>query len=150
MSSLLRLLLTKSAVPGTRNIRRDTITLAMGDGSSIQVMRVRDPRARRLRLSVDERGARLTLPPRASAISGERFLEQHRDWLVAQLRAHAIDDLIAPLERDVTAVLPLRGAMLPLRRAPGHCDCISREGGRVDSQHAGRGGDAAQRYDKLD
>src|SRR5690554_81098 len=145
MSSLLRLLLTKSAVPGTRNIRRDTITLAMGDGSSIQVMRVRDPRARRLRLSVDERGARLTLPPRASAISGERFLEQHRDWLVAQLRAHAIDDLIAPLERDVTAALPLRGAMVPLRWEPGRYACVARDGGSLVFRHTGRGGDAALR-----
>ena len=73
MSSLLRLLLTKSDA-GTRNIQRDTVALAMDDGTQVEVVRVRDPRARRLRLSVDERGARLTLPPRASAISGTRFL----------------------------------------------------------------------------
>jgi predicted metal-dependent hydrolase len=115
MSSLLRLLLTKSDASGTRNIQRDTVALAMDDGSHVEVMRVRDPRARRLRLSVDERGARLTLPPRASAISGERFLEQHRDWVVTQLRAHAIDDLVAPLARDDTTALPLRGVMVPLR-----------------------------------
>ena len=67
MSSLLRLLLTKSDAPGTRNVQRDTVALAMDDGTEVEVVRVRDPRARRLRLSVDERGARLTLPPRASA-----------------------------------------------------------------------------------
>ena len=99
MPSPLRLLHTKSDAPGKRNIQRDTVALAMEDGSEVEVLRVRDPRARRLRLSVDERGARLTLPPRASAVSGARFLHEHRDWLAAQLRAHAIDHLVAPLER---------------------------------------------------
>jgi predicted metal-dependent hydrolase len=49
------------------------------------VLRVRDPRARRIKLSVDERGARLSLPLRASLVSGERFLHEHRDWLAVQL-----------------------------------------------------------------
>ncbi|GGJ96077.1 M48 family metallopeptidase [Luteimonas terricola] len=145
MSSLLRLLLTKSNAPGTRNIQRDTVALAMDDGSHVEVMRVRDPRARRLRLSVDERGARLTLPPRASAISGERFLEQHRDWVLAQLRAHAIDDLLAPLERDATTALPLRGIMLPLHWEAGRYACVVRDGGELVFRHTGRGGDAALR-----
>ena len=64
-----------------RTIERDSIELALADGRSVPVARVRDPRARRLKLCVDERGARLTLPPRASAISGERFLNEHRDWV---------------------------------------------------------------------
>ena len=146
MSSLLRLLLTKSDAPGTRNIQRDTIAIAMDDGSEVEVLRVRDPRARRLRLSVDERGARLTLPPRASAVSGNRFLEQHRDWLQQQLRAHAIDDLVAPLQRGVTPALPLRGAMLPLRWEPGRFACVLRDGddGLV-FRHTGRGGNDALR-----
>ena len=145
MSSLLRLLLTKPAAPGTRNIQRDTIAIAMDDGSEVEVLRVRDPRARRLRLSVDERGARLTLPPRASAVSGDRFLEQHREWLQQQLRAHAIDDLVAPLERGVTPALPLRGQMLPLRWEPGRYACVQHEGGGLVFRHTGRGGDAALR-----
>ncbi|HEY4528778.1 MAG TPA: SprT family zinc-dependent metalloprotease [Luteimonas sp.] len=144
MSSLLRLLLAKSDA-GTRNIQRDTVALAMDDGTQVEVVRVRDPRARRLRLSVDERGARLTLPPRASAISGTRFLEQHRDWLAAQLRAHAIDDLVMPLERGVTPALPLRGAMLPLRWEAGRFACVSRDGDGLVFRHTGRGGDAALR-----
>ena len=145
MSSLLRLLLTKSDAPGTRNVQRDIVALAMDDGTEVEVVRVRDPRARRLRLSVDERGARLTLPPRASAVSGTRFLVQHRDWLAAQLRAHAIDDLVEPLERGVTPALPLRGAMLPLRWEPGRYACVVREGEGLVFRHTGRGGDAALR-----
>ena len=145
MPSPLRLLHTKSDAPGKRNIQRDTVALAMEDGSEVEVLRVRDPRARRLRLSVDERGARLTLPPRASAVSGARFLHEHRDWLAAQLRAHAIDHLVAPLERGVTAALPLRGQMLPLRWAPGRFACVVRDGEGLVFRHTARGGDAALR-----
>src|SRR5690606_14716017 len=145
MSSLLRLLLTKSSAPGIRNVKRDTVALAMEDGSEVEITRVRDPRARRLRLSVDERGARLTLPARASAVSGERFLEQHRERLAAQLRAHAIDDIVAPLERRTTPALPLRGAMVPLRWEPGRCACISRDGDGLVFRHTSRSGDTALR-----
>jgi predicted metal-dependent hydrolase len=147
MSSLLRLLLTRTPETGNRNIQRDTVALAMDDGSEVEVVRVRDPRARRLRLSVDERGARLTLPPRASAVSGDRFLEQHRDWLAEQLRAHAIDDIVAPLERDATPALPLRGVMVPLRWEPGRYACVVRDGdgGGLVFRHTDRGGDAALR-----
>ena len=125
---------------------RDTIAVAMDDGSEVEVLRVRDPRARRLRLSVDERGARLTLPPRASAVSGDRFLARHREWLQQQLRAHAIDDLVAPLQRDATPMLPLRGTMLPLRWEQGRYACVTRDGdGRLVFRHTGRDGDAALR-----
>ena len=145
MSYPLRLLLAKSKAPGAGGIQRDTVALAMDDGSEVEVLRVRDPRARRLRLSVDERGARLTLPPRASMASGTRFLEQHREWLVAQLRAQAVDDLVSPLERGATPALPLRGAMLPLRWEPGRYACVQREGEGLVFRHTGRGGDAALR-----
>jgi len=62
-------------------LERDVTSLVLHDGRTIDIQRVRNPRARRLRLSVDERGARLTLPPRASLVSGERFLAEHREWL---------------------------------------------------------------------
>ena len=65
MSNPFRLL-----APKPRAIQRDAIELALDDGSVVHVARIRDPRARRIRLSVDERGARLTLPPRASLIAG--------------------------------------------------------------------------------
>ena len=97
-----------------RTIERDSIELALADGRSVPVARVRDPRARRLKLCVDERGARLTLPPRASAISGERFLNEHRDWVAEQLE-HYATDAVEPLQPGVTATLPLRAQPLPLR-----------------------------------
>lgn len=64
-----------------RSVERDAVALELDDGRRLEVQRVRDPRAKRLKLSVDERGARLTLPWRASLVSGDRFLQQHRDWL---------------------------------------------------------------------
>ncbi|MBJ6981835.1 MULTISPECIES: SprT family zinc-dependent metalloprotease [unclassified Luteimonas] len=144
MSSLLRLLLPKSIAPGTRNVQRDTVALAMDDGSSIDVLRVRDPRARRVRLSVDERGARLTLPPRASLDAGERFLREHSDWLQAQLRAHAIDH-ITPLQRGVTDALPLRGELLPLRWERGRFACVVRDADGLVFRDTARGGGTALR-----
>ena len=92
-----------------RTLERDTLPFTLADGRGIEVQRVRNPRARRLKLSVDERGARLTLPLRASLVSGERFLAEHRDWLSAQL-AHYAEATPPPLCRDVTAAIPLRDA----------------------------------------
>jgi predicted metal-dependent hydrolase len=99
--------------PRPRTLERDTLPFTLADGRDIEVQRVRNPRARRLKLSVDERGARLTLPLRASLVSGERFLAEHRDWLGAQL-AHYADASPPPLCRDATAAIPLRGATVPL------------------------------------
>lgn len=109
MPNLFRLL-----SPKPRTIERDSITIALPDGRRIDVERVRHPQARRLRLSVDERGARLTLPMRASLVSGERFLREHGQWLATQIDHHVPGDLDV-LARDATAALPLRGATVPLR-----------------------------------
>lgn len=111
MSRLLRRLISPTP-PAT--VQRDTVRLRLED-AEIEVLRVRDPRARRIKLSVDERGARLTLPPRASLVMGERFLEQHRDWLALQLRQYQSQGLPAPLQPGEDGVLPLRGELAPLR-----------------------------------
>jgi predicted metal-dependent hydrolase len=99
--------------PRPRTLERDTLPFTLSDGRGIEVQRVRNPRARRLKLSVDERGARLTLPLRASLVSGERFLAEHRDWLAAQL-AHYAEAAPPPLCRDATDAIPLRGTTVPL------------------------------------
>ena len=78
-------------------IQRDTVRLRLDD-AEIDVLRVRDPRARRLKLSVDERGARLTLPLRASLASGERFLRANRQWLQQQLARFDGEGLLAAAE----------------------------------------------------
>jgi len=100
--------------PKSVAIERDTVTVQLDDQQPLQVQRVRDPRAKRMKLSVDERGARLTLPLRASLVSGERFLLEHRRWLSLQLQRFDSDASVPPLVRLQTAELPLRGALLPL------------------------------------
>ncbi len=95
--------------PKPSAITRDSVVLVLADGRELEVLRVRNPRARRIRLSVDERGARLTLPTRASLASGDRFLHDHRDWLAMQLDRFAHPAELPVLVRDQTASLPLRG-----------------------------------------
>lgn len=95
-------------------VELDPLRLPLGDGGQLEVRRVRDPRARRIRLVVDERGARLTLPARASLVAGERFVIANREWLLRQIERHALPAADA-LEPFVTEALPLRGARVPLR-----------------------------------
>lgn len=115
MPGLLRRLIS----PRPQTLERDVVTLTGEQGQQIEIRRVRDPRAKRIKLSVDERGARLTLPMRASLVSGDRFLHEHRQWLAKQLANYANGDAHAALVRDQTASLPLRGENLPLRWSEG-------------------------------
>ena len=100
--------LRRPIAPKPRPLERDEIPLLLESGTTIAIQRVRDPRARRIKLSVDERGARLTLPLRASLVSGERFLQQHRTWLQEQLHSYARDADAPTLARNVSRFLPLR------------------------------------------
>ncbi len=122
MPSLFRLL-----APKPRAIERESLDLELPDGRVIALQRVRDPRARRLKLSVDERGARLTMPLRASLATGERFLAEHGDWLTAQLARFQLDGVPA-LERGVSTQLPLRGETHPLRWQEGRFARLQQEG----------------------
>lgn len=125
MPRLFRLL-----APAVRTIQRDSFPLRLDDGRTIEVARVRHPRARRLRLSVDERGARLTLPPRASLASGERFAGEQRAWVAAQLERFAPASAVG-LVAGETALLPLRGGLAPLDWRAGRYACVRREADRV-------------------
>ncbi len=106
-------LLARLLAPNTRSIERDSLDIELPDGRTVELQRVRDPRARRLKLSVDERGARLTLPTRSSLAAADRFVHEHRDWLAAQLSRYTLDNMPS-LQRDVSTQLPLRGADVPL------------------------------------
>jgi len=114
--SLIRLLAGKPRAI-ERGIAREQITLTLDNGHTVDLQRVRDPRARRFKLSVSERGARLTLPLRASDIAGTRFVLEHGDWLMAQLAN--TDSAVVALQPHATASIPLRGGELPLRWSEG-------------------------------
>lgn len=146
MRSLFRLLSPTRAAPVVARVLRDSIEFTLDDGRCIDVLRVRDPRARRVKLSVDERGARLSMPLRSSLVAGERFLHEHRAWLAAQLAVH-VQHAGTGLQRDVTAALPLRGAMHPLRWDAGYATRldIGTDGGLLFATPAHAGDAALQR-----
>lgn len=110
----LRLFQRPTAVVASPAQTRERIAVTLDDGRRVEVLRVRDGRAKRIKLSVSERGARLTLPLRASVVAGDRFLAEHRDWLSSQLARLAIASE-ATLEPGRADALPLRGEAVPLR-----------------------------------
>lgn len=140
-----RLLRLPQAAPRAASLRREWVDVALADGGRIPLLRVRDPRARRIKLSVDERGVRLTLPPHASLAAADRFLHAQRDWLTRQLQRQAQAGGDA-LRVGGTTELPLRGEHLPLRWDPGSTTRLTRdqEGGLRFSV-AARAGEAALR-----
>jgi predicted metal-dependent hydrolase len=144
MSSLLRLLPSAFKTVQPRGLQRDEVEIRLDDGRLLAVLRVRDPRARRLRLSVDERGARLTLPMRASLRAGERFLLEHRAWLAQQVLAHAIPGL-ETLRPGVTSALPLRGGSLLLHWEASRYTGISRQDEGLLFRHGARCSDTGLR-----
>ncbi len=91
----------------------ETIALRLPDGSEVPVLRARHPRARRIKLSVSERGVRLTLPMRASMRAADAFLHEHIDWIALQLPRWKASADLAPFGRD-SETLPLRGETVPL------------------------------------
>ncbi len=92
---------------------RREVALPLDDGSTLVVSVQRHPRARRIKLSVDERGARLTLPTRASERAALAFLDEHRGWLQRQWQAMR-EDSAPPLVVAATDSLPLRGETIAL------------------------------------
>ncbi len=88
----------------------------MADGREIEVERVHDPRARRIKLLVGERGVRLTVPRGASNGEALAFLNAQREWLDGHLQriSKAAPDPTQPLQRDLTLSIVLRGESIPL------------------------------------
>ncbi len=89
----------------------ETFELALANGENLAIRVLRHAQARRIKLALDERGARLTLPPGMDIAAGQAFVMQHRDWLQQQLSQHApAPALVVGQSRH----LPLRGEALPL------------------------------------
>ncbi|MBB1088803.1 M48 family metallopeptidase [Lysobacter sp. SG-8] len=136
-------LLASPPRPAAR-VERDVVPHVLPDGRVIEVLRVRNPRARRLRLSVDERGARLTLPPRLSAATADDFLHTHSAWLSEQVTRFTVDVLPA-LARDETAVLPLRGTLQPVAWQTGRFTHLAASGEGLCFTTSARAGEPALR-----
>ncbi len=112
MPSFLRRLIAPPRIdPGVAD---EVVQLRLPDGGQIEVRRVRHPRARRIKVTVSERGVRLTLPMRASLRAGDAFLHEHRDWIAAQLPKWVVRDTTLAFGRG-SATIPLHGEEVPLR-----------------------------------
>ena len=59
-------------------------TLSLPDGTEAPLLLVRDRRVRRLRLTVTERGVRLSVPWRVADRVAQAFLFDHRNWVAEQ------------------------------------------------------------------
>ncbi|WP_434026682.1 SprT family zinc-dependent metalloprotease [[Pseudomonas] boreopolis] len=136
--------LRRLIAPPPQVVERDHVRLRLEE-REIVVLRVRDPRARRIKLSVDERGARLTLPPRASLVAGERFLHEHRDWLAQQLARYRQAHALVTLQRGQPGTLPLRGELLPLHWHEARYTRIEAADGAVHLHLPARAGEPALR-----
>jgi len=91
-----------------------TRSLVLRNGEAVPVRWVRDARARRLRLIVNERGVRLTLPRSASVRLAETFLFEHRDWLQLQLAKRPMPSERQPFAREHDRDLLLRNQRVPI------------------------------------
>ena len=102
-------------------------TLVLGNGEAVPVRWVRDARARRLRLIVNERGVRLTVPRNASIRVAESFMFEHRDWVQVQL---AKQPRVArePFAFGRDQELPLRGDIHRIDWREGRYVRVQREG----------------------
>jgi len=96
--------------PRTEEAARE---LVLRSGEAVPVRWVRDARARTLRLIVNERGIRLTVPRSASVRSAETFLFEHRDWLQMQLAKRPTIEA-QPFTRERDTHLQLRNEKIPL------------------------------------
>jgi predicted metal-dependent hydrolase len=118
--------------------------LVLRNGEAVPVRWVRDGRARRLRLVVDERGPRLTLPRSASIRSAETFLFEHRDWVQQQLAKQPVREM-RPFSREVDTHLKLRDVALPLEWREGRYNRVELGEHGIIVTKTARAGDAQVR-----
>ncbi len=139
MSSYLRRFFAPDikTAPRPRAQERETLQVVLPDGREVPVLRVRDPRARRIKLLVSENGARLTVPLRASLREAERFMGTHLEWLAEQLERRAPPVEAPPFGFGDPGPLPLRGERCALDWREGRLLRIEiGEGGIVVTQPA--------------
>lgn len=110
--------------------RQKVLVATLPDGHTVEVLRVLNARARGLRLSVTERGARLTTPTRTSDARALAFVHEHAAWLSDQLAQtfHGVD----VLRIGESATLPLRGAQVPVRWLTGRYLSVDGDGSGIE------------------
>jgi predicted metal-dependent hydrolase len=98
----------------------DWLELATPTGGTIRVLKSAHPRARRLRLTVTPKGARLTYPNGTHPAQVTAFLRHHADWLERKLDELNLDSKPLPaLKFGQPTTFPLRGEIAQLEWAEG-------------------------------
>ncbi|HEV7777811.1 MAG TPA: YgjP-like metallopeptidase domain-containing protein [Luteibacter sp.] len=110
----------------------DWLELATATGT-IRVLKSAHPRARRLRLTVTPKGARLTYPNGTHMSQVSAFLRHHADWLERKLDELNLDTKpLTPLRVGQPATFPLRGELATLDWADGPYPRVEHHAGGVN------------------
>ena len=90
------------------------VDFLLPDGATVPLHQVRDRRARRLRLTVSERGVRLSVPWRVAERVAHAFVQDHVEWIAAQWQRHRDVSVVPHWAFGAVDVLPLHGEDRPL------------------------------------
>lgn len=116
----------------TQHLDGDWLELATGSGNTIMVAKTAHPRARRLRLTVTPKGARVSYPKGTPAAQINAFLRSHADWLENKLaELNLIVEPVPPLRVGYVSAFPLRGNTTTLDWAEGPYPRIEPCGGAL-------------------
>jgi predicted metal-dependent hydrolase len=103
-----------------QHLEGDWLELATVSGNTIMVLKAAHPRARRLRLTVTPRGARVSYPQGTHPAQVNAFLRSHAEWLEQKLdELNLIVKPLPPLRVGYSTDIPLRGEMVTLDWAEG-------------------------------
>ncbi|MGB3746764.1 MAG: SprT family zinc-dependent metalloprotease [Rhodanobacter sp.] len=99
----------------TQHLEGDWLELAMAGGNTIRVLKAAHPRARRLRLTVTPKGARVSYPRGTHPAQVSAFLRSHAQWLEQKLdELNLIVKPLPPLRIGHACHFPLRGELAEL------------------------------------
>jgi predicted metal-dependent hydrolase len=101
-------------MPAPRRVQRERFHYPLDAGRQVEIERVHDPRARRIKLLVGDRGVRLTVPRGVTSGEADAFLLRQHDWLRSQLARIASRAAFEPLQRGAGGSIPLRGGSMPV------------------------------------
>jgi predicted metal-dependent hydrolase len=103
-----------------QHLEGDWLELATLGGSTIRVLKAAHPRARRLRLTVTPKGARVSYPQGTHPAQVSAFLRSHANWLEQNLdELNLIAKPLPPLRVGYPCSFPLRGDLVELDWAEG-------------------------------
>ena len=89
--------------------------VVLSSGELVEIRCVHDARARRLRLIVNEKGVRLTIPKRCSDRLARQFLAENTAWLESQWLNRPHLQRNAELQLDADETVLLRGSTVPVQ-----------------------------------